>query len=321
MGRNLNTEASPPPPIPEHELIRPIGGGSCGTVWLARNALGTFRAVKIIQPEFSRFHGSLQSELRGVLKFEPISRLHDGLVDILQAGGGDAAGYFYYVMELADDIHTGQSIIPEQYVPRTLSHDSKTHGKLPIRECIRNGAAIASALGFLHRHNLLHRDIKPSNIIFVNGIPKLADIGLVSMISGRGSQIGTIGFIPPEGAGTIQADIYSLGKVLYELSTGRDRNDYPALPESLADTAEDRDLVNFNKIVLNSCRADTGRRYKTAEELLAALSSFEFSSYDPRLEKARRLTLKLVSIGGLLLFAIIITLSIRRFLWLLKHEP
>jgi eukaryotic-like serine/threonine-protein kinase len=322
MGRNLNTDTTSfTPPIPEHELIRPIGGGSCGSVWLAKNALGTFRAVKLIQADSSRHRGFFQSELNGVLKFEPVSRLHDGLVDILQVGGGREAGYFYYVMELADDINSGQSIIPEHYAPRTLAHDLKHRGKLPIGECVRNGAAIASALGFLHRHDLLHRDIKPSNIIFVNGFPKLADIGLVSNFSRPGIQIGTVGFIPPEGAGTAQADIYSLGKVLYELSTGRDRNDYPALPEALTDTAEGRDLVNFNKIVLNACRADTGRRYRSAEELLTALVSFQFSRYDPRKENARRLLLKLVSAGGLLLFIIIITLSVKRFLWLLNHEP
>lgn len=322
MGRDLNpnpTSSPPAPPIPEHELIRPIGSGSGGTIWLARNALGTFRAVKIIQAESSRRRSSFQSELNGVLKFEPVSRLHDGLVDILQVGGSEATGYFYYVMELADDIDSGQLIVPERYVPRTLAHDLKQRGRLPIGECVRNGAAIASALGFLHRHDLLHRDIKPSNIIFVNGFPKLADIGLVSKTSQPGRQIGTIGFIPPEGAGTTRADVYSLGKVLYEISTGRDRNNYPELPETLTDTAEDRDLVNFNKIVLNACRTDAGRRYQSAEELLTAVVSFQFSRYDPRKEKARQGLLKVVSVGGLLLAAVVITLSVWRFIWLLNH--
>jgi serine/threonine protein kinase len=321
MGRNLNLDPNsfpPPPPIPEHELIRPIGSGSGGTVWLAKNALGRFRAVKIIRAESSRRH-SFDVELSGVHRYEPISRLHDGLVDILQVGGSDAAGYFYYVMELADDVETGQTIDPERYVPRTLHHDLKQRGQLPIRECVRLGAAIASAVGFLHRHDLLHRDIKPSNIIFVKGFPELADIGLVSKMSERGRQIGTVGFIPPEGAGTPRADVYSLGKVLYEMSTGRDRNDYPELPVRLTDTAEDRDLVQFNKIVLKACRADAGRRFQSADELLTALLSFQFSSYDPRKEKARRLSLKLVSAGGLLLAAVVITLSVLHLISLLKH--
>jgi len=323
MGRDLNSDGpspQPPPPIPEHELIRPIGSGSGGTVWLARNALGTFRAVKIIQAGSAQRRRSFQSELNGILKFEPVSRLHDGLVDILQVGGSDAAGYIYFVMELADDIDSGQLIIPERYVPRTLAHDLKRRGQLPIGECIRLGAAIASALGFLHRRNLLHQDLKPSNIIFVNGFPELADTGLVSEISHSGRQIGTIGFIPPEGAGTTQENVYSLGKVLYEMSTGRDRNDYPELPERLTDTAEGRDLVRFNKIVLKACRTEPERRYQTAEELLTALVSFEFSRYDPRAGEARRRLLKFVSAVGLLLAGAVIALSAWRFIWLLIHE-
>lgn len=322
MGGDLNTDpdsAPLPPPIPEHELIRPIGSGGAGTVWLARNALGTYRAVKIVQAESTRHRRSFQSELDGVQKFEPISRLHDGLVDILQVGGSEAAGYFYYVLELADDIDSGQRIIPEQYTPRTLAHDLKERGRLPIGECVRLGAAIASALGFLHRQGLLHRDIKPANIIFVNGFPKLADIGLVSEISNSGRQIGTLGFIPPEGAGTIRADVYSLGKVLYEMSTGRDRNDYPELPETLTDTIEDCDLVRFNKIVLKASRAVAERRYESADELLSALLSFQYSKYDARQEKSRRRMLKLVTAGGLLVAAIVLTLSFRHLLWLLTH--
>src|SRR5207248_1292368 len=72
-----------------------------------------------------------------------------------------------------------------------------------------------------------------SNIIFVGGVPKLADVGLGASMDATMSFVGTSGFLPPEGSGTPQADIYSLGKVLYEISMGRDRQEFPKLPADL----------------------------------------------------------------------------------------
>lgn len=225
------TETLPVPVVPDQELLRLIGSGSSGQVWLARNALGSYRAVKIVHERRFKHRRPFEREFHGILKFEPVSRLHDGLVDILQVGHNEAAGYFYCVMELADDAATGSNIHPPTYRPRTLEQEKHRLKRLPVAECVRLGAALASALGFLHQHGLIHRDVKPSNIIFVNNTPKLADIGLVTDLSEGRSFIGTDGFIAPEGSGTVSADIYALGKVLYELSTGMDRTEYPALPE------------------------------------------------------------------------------------------
>jgi serine/threonine protein kinase len=87
------------------------------------------------------------------------------------------------------------------------------------------GADLALALAGLHAHGLVHRDIKPSNVIFVGGAPKLADIGLVTATISAQTFVGTEGFVPPEGPGTPAADVFSLGKLLYEISTGLDRHD------------------------------------------------------------------------------------------------
>jgi serine/threonine protein kinase len=315
------TEATTIPIVPDHELLCLIGRGSSGEVWLARNALGTCRAVKIVHKKSFSRGKPFDREFSGVQRFEPVSRLHDGLMDILQVGRNDEVGYFYYVMEIADDVRTGQVINLEEYTPRTLTRDMDERERLPIGECVRLGAAIASALGYLHRHGLIHRDIKPSNIIFVNGFPKLADIGLVTDLSEAGTRIGTEGFIAPEGAGTAQADIYSLGKVLYEISTGMDRNDYPALPAPLGDSAEDRDLIHFNKIVLNACRADPAQRYQSAEDLLTALLTFQFSKHNPRREKARDRLTQIIGIGGMIIGFGVIIAMVWRLVWILKHTP
>src|SRR5215469_9644823 len=93
--------------IPEHELLRSIAAGAYGQVWLARNRLGAYRAVKIVHRASFQHERPFEREFAGIKAFEPVSRSHEGLVDLLQVGRDDAAGYFYYVMELADDARAG----------------------------------------------------------------------------------------------------------------------------------------------------------------------------------------------------------------------
>ena len=103
-------------------------------------------------------------------------------------------------------------------------------------------------------------------------MPKLADIGLVTDSGGTISHVGTEGFLPPEGPGTPQADLFSLGKVLYEISTGRDRMEFPELP-TLLDAGERRDqILELNLVLLKACQNDPRRRYQSAQELSADLA-------------------------------------------------
>jgi len=95
-----------PPRIPDHDMLRCIGRGSYGEVWLARNAVGTLRAVKVVYRARFTDPKPYEREFSGIQKYEPISSSNEGLVDVLQIGRNDAEGYFYYVMELADDAKT-----------------------------------------------------------------------------------------------------------------------------------------------------------------------------------------------------------------------
>ncbi|MGA2244014.1 MAG: serine/threonine-protein kinase [Verrucomicrobiota bacterium] len=305
-------EPSPQPIVAEHQLLRLIGSGSSGEVWLARNSIGVFRAVKIIFRKSFPWAKPYEDEFQGLLRFEPLSRQHDGLVDVLQVGGNAELGYFYYIMELADDVHAGQNIDPDFYRPRTLACDLAERKRLPIGECIRLGAPISSALGFMHRNGLIHRDVKPANIIFVNGFPKLADAGLVTEMFKTRSRVGTEGYIAPEGPGTARADIYALGKVLYEISTGKDRNAYPELPADMGSPAATRDLIRFNKIVLTACRANPRLRYREAEELMSELLAFQFSPRNPFEDKNVPNFVSWIGFGGLLVAILVVLYLIRR---------
>src|SRR5207245_339767 len=95
---------------------------------------------------------------------------------------------------------------PAAYVPRTLKHELHTRGRLPFEECVQIGLALTNALAHLHKSGLVHRDVKPSNIIFVNSVPKLADIGLVTSVDATRSFVGTEGYLAPEGQVTPEAD-------------------------------------------------------------------------------------------------------------------
>src|SRR5438093_7274430 len=89
---------------------------------------------------------SLTTVFEGLKCFEPISRLHDGLVDVLQLGRNDELGYFYYVMEAADDVSSGQTIDPATYSPLTLERKIRDRGRLPVEESIEISLALATAL-------------------------------------------------------------------------------------------------------------------------------------------------------------------------------
>ena len=196
------------PVIPDHEVLRVIGRGAYGEIWLARSLTGALRAVKVVYRSTFESERAFQREFQGMSAFEPISRAHAGFVDILHVGRTNE--YLYYIMELADDHVAARKIDILNYEPRTLKSDLARHKRLSAAESIRLGLSLTEALEALHARDLTHRDIKPSNIIFIDGVPKLADIGLVAA-TGQQSFVGTEGYVPPEGPGTPQADIFSLG--------------------------------------------------------------------------------------------------------------
>ncbi len=124
--------AAPSAHIPDHDLIRCIGRGSYGEVWLARNVMGTYRAVKIVRRSAFRETRPFERELDGIRKFEPLSRSHEGFIDLLHVGENLAEAYFYYVMELGDDQETGQEIHPATFRSKTLASEIARRRRLPV---------------------------------------------------------------------------------------------------------------------------------------------------------------------------------------------
>jgi serine/threonine protein kinase len=184
-------------------------------------------------------------------------------------------------MELGDGIDAKWKDDPFQYRPRDLdkvcrNEDGSRH-RLSVQKCVPIMLALTEALEFLHQHGLTHRDIKPQNVIFVNDRPKLADVGLVTEIRPPNeitSWGGTPGYMPapPEPPGTVQADIYGLGMVLYVMSAGRDPvRDFPTLSTTLLESTGQADFMLLNPIIVKACQPDLAERYSSAAEMRKAL--------------------------------------------------
>ena len=256
------------PVIPDHQILQRVGQGGYGEVWLARDILGTFHAVKTVRRQSFQSERPLEREFEGLKRFAPISRGHPNLVHILHVG--QTPGGIYYVMEAADDETTGPSIDPQNYSPKTLASLLRQRRPLGLAECLHLSIDISSALEFLHFRQLVHRDVKPANIIFVNGTPKLADIGLVAqagITNADESRLGTPGYMPPEGPGTPAGDVYSLGKLIYEIAFGFDSTRFPELPRALVERADEEGIFDLNRVLLKACENDPARRHRTVGEL------------------------------------------------------
>ena len=202
-----------------YELIREIGRGGMGSVYLAERSDGTYRkqvAIKIVHAEknnseiLERFRR--EREILASLDHPNIARLLDG--------GSTEEGLPYFVMELVD----GQPI-----------HRWCDERKLNVGQRLELFRSVCAAVQYAHQRLVVHRDLKPGNILVTaDGTVKLLDFGIAKLLdtANKGDLPATITMIrvmTPEYASpeqvkgeaiTTLTDVYSLGVVLYELLTG-----------------------------------------------------------------------------------------------------
>lgn len=199
-----------------YAIERDIGTGGMATVYLARDLKHDRRvALKVLDPELAAVMGveRFLAEIRVTANLQ-----HPNLLPLFDSGK-TPDGSLFYVMPFVEGESLRQRLEREK--------------QLPVDEAIRLTTAIASAVDYAHRHNVIHRDLKPENVLLQDGQPLVADFGIALAISHAGGHritqtglsLGTPSYMSPEQATGDRAidgrtDIYSLGAMLYEMLTG-----------------------------------------------------------------------------------------------------
>jgi len=291
----------PAPRVPDFELLRPIGQGGFGQVWLATNlTTGHLRAVKVISLHSPGATGYPQAgpagrEITSITRLEDrVHARHQNLLDIQHVG--KTAEHLFYVMEPADDVSGGPASADESYRPATLQSRLES-GPLPPEECERCAEELLTGLAHLHAAGMVHRDVKPANCLFVGGQLKLGDFGLVAEADPRVSRVGTQKYMPPDGRMDTRADVYAAGLVIYEMLSGLPVESFPRLGQRAAQLAASPSLGCLNRLVLRACQPDARERFEDARAMLAALVSSESEAGRGKARSRRR---AVVLAGGVL---------------------
>lgn len=267
------------PAVPGYQVLRTLGRGGMGVVYLARHAgLNRLVALKMI---VGSQHVGPELLARFRAEAEAVARLkHPNIIQIHDIGAVDGCPYF--TLEYAE----GGSL--ETRLGGTPQPPEQAAGLVSV---------LADAIQAAHLNGVVHRDLKPANILLtIDGQPKIADFGLAKQLEGQSSQtvsgsiLGTPSYMAPEQAdGRIRdigarSDVYALGAILYEALTGRPpfrgatlletleqvRTQEPVAPSSL----QPRTPRDLETICLKCLQKEPARRYESAEALGADLQRF-----------------------------------------------
>jgi serine/threonine protein kinase len=260
------------PEVPDFDLIRPIGEGAFGTVWLASNqTTGRLRAVKVIPLRSTTAGSPARREIVSLKHLEAhIDDQHTNLLTIYHVGR--TAEHLFYVMDLADDVSGPPASADASYCPATMERRLEG-GPLPADECLALARQLLAGLAVLHEAGMVHRDVKPANCLFVGGQLKLADFGLLTEDGPLVSSLGTRRYMPPDGRMDAKADVYAAGLVIYQMLTGLPTESFPSLGARAREIAANPMLQKLNHVILRAAQRDPAKRFQDAGAMLGELEA------------------------------------------------
>src|SRR5678816_3883541 len=261
-----------------YSIDRELGRGGMATVYLAQDSKhDRVVALKVLHPDLA---ASLGPE-RFLREIKLAARLnHPHILPLYDSG--ETQGFLYYVMPYVE----GES----------LRERLEREKQIPIAEAVHHAKAIASALDYAHRQNIVHRDIKPENLMLYEGEAMVMDFGIAKAVSAAGSEtltqtgmmVGTPAYVSPEqAAGETQldgrSDQYSLACVLFEMLAGQRPFTGPTAQAILAKRFTEaprhiRELrgsvpENVERALLKAMSSDASSRYNTTALFSLALNT------------------------------------------------
>ncbi|MCB9941824.1 MAG: protein kinase [Planctomycetaceae bacterium] len=288
-----------------YRVIRPLGSGAMGTVWLAEHmVMQRLVALKVMRPEWIGKAGALERFSREVHAAAKLKHIN--------------------VVDAYDAEHIGDTLfLVAEYVDGETLAELLLDGSLPVTEACRAVRDAACGLAHAHDAGLVHRDVKPSNLIRSRtGVVKVLDFGLVmafrggSSLTGANMLVGTPDYVAPEQAedptrADARSDLYSLGCTLYHLLGGEPPFNAVSTLKKLdahryTDPPRLRKIpTELQRILSRMMAKKPNERFQSATEVVEALKPFceEFSHRaEAKPPRANRLSLRfaLLSISGVI---------------------